>query len=79
MKKAIAIALSLLIILSLCACGGGEKTPDGLQAGYAKLMLFSSTATFSQNRFQMVVPGQTICGLPDFAKRITSSSGGSNL
>lgn len=36
MKKAIAFALSLFLILSLCACGGGEKTPDGLQAGYAR-------------------------------------------
>ena len=41
MKKLIAIAIALLTVLSLCACGGSgeggsKKNPEGLQVGYSR-------------------------------------------
>lgn len=40
MKKLSTLFLALIMILSLCACGGSgdeTKAPEGLQIGYAKV------------------------------------------
>lgn len=44
MKKVIALLLTMLMVLSLAACGGGktldgEQTPEGLQAGFGRKLI----------------------------------------
>jgi iron complex transport system substrate-binding protein len=54
-KKFCAVLLTLVVVLSLCACAGGEETPSGEEKGVAVTDLMGREVTVYPGSYKRVV------------------------